>query len=352
MRKNTKEEFINKAVKIHGDRYNYSKVNYKNHKTKVKIICKKHGEFLQTPESHLRGYGCRICTKYTTGIFIEKAKAVHDDKYDYIRVDYKNSKTKVKIICKEHGEFFQIPAKHLFGNGCPKCSFNKTDTKEFITKARKIHGNRYDYSKVDYKKHNINVTIICKKHGEFLQTPNNHLKNNCPKCSQVHKHSIKEFINKAKEVHKNRYIYNMVNYKNSKTKITIVCRRHGEFSQTPNSHLVGRGCPKCVGKVSRISQKWLDELNIPNENREKSLKIGKKLFILDALDVDNKIAYEFNGDFWHGNPKIYNPNDKNVKNNVTFKELYIRTVEKRKTLENNGFTVVSIWEDDFRKTLK
>ena len=124
--------------------------------------------------------------KYTKEEFIEKAKEVHGNKYDYSKVEYKNSQTKIIIICPIHGEFLQQPYSHLNGNGCPLCvSLKKRTTETFIEKAREVHGDLYDYSKVNYVNYFTNVTIICQEHGEFEQLPSNHLRNEgCPKCSQ------------------------------------------------------------------------------------------------------------------------------------------------------------------------
>ena len=174
----TKEEFIEKATKIHGDKYDYSKVEYVNNHTKVCIICSEHGEFWQTPHSHLCGKRCPKCTKnykYTTKEFIEKAIKIHGDKYDYSKVEYVNAQTKICIICPEHGEFWQTPHSHLEGKGCKKCIRPSYDTESFIKCSKKIHGNKYDYSKVDYKNTNTKVCIICPEHGEFWQKPNVHL---------------------------------------------------------------------------------------------------------------------------------------------------------------------------------
>ena len=121
-----KEKFIEKANNKHGDKYDYSKVEYKNAHTKVCIICKEHGEFWQTPSNHLAGHGCQKCktdkvinhNKLSTEIFIEKCKKLHGDKYDYSKVNYINNYTKVCIICPKHGEFWQIPSDHLRGCGC------------------------------------------------------------------------------------------------------------------------------------------------------------------------------------------------------------------------------------------
>ena len=192
-KKSSKEEFIEKAKLVHCDKYDYSKVEYINARTKVCIICPEHGEFWQTPHSHINKRGCPICWKLrksknmtlTNDEFIKKAKQTHGDKYDYSKSKYINTKTKVCIICPEHGEFWQIPNIHIRGSECPKCvnQYHQT-TEEFIEKAKKIHGNKYDYSKVNYKSKQKSIIISCPIHGEFSQLPQNHLRGSgCPKCA-------------------------------------------------------------------------------------------------------------------------------------------------------------------------
>lgn len=129
--------------------------------------------------------------------FIEKAIIKHNIEYDYSLVDYKNAKTKVIIICSKHGEFLQIPDAHLNGKKCSKCSkVHKPTTEEFIENAKLIHGNKYNYSLVNYIKHKIKVNIICKEHGIFEQQPNNHLSGQgCPKCKESHgEREIRQFL--------------------------------------------------------------------------------------------------------------------------------------------------------------
>ena len=201
----TTEEFINDAKLIHGETYDYGKVDYKNKTEKVCIICKKHGEFYQSPGHHLTGQGCPICgaqrtfekQRYTTESFIKRAKVVHGDKYDYSKTEYVDSRTHVCITCKMHGDFFQMPAAHLSGEGCRKCSTEKvhkeqrSNTEEFLEKAKKSHWNHnYDFSLVDYFNNEKKITVICHEkfkngdeHGSFLISPANLLKGKgCPKC--------------------------------------------------------------------------------------------------------------------------------------------------------------------------
>ena len=186
------EIFIEKARQIYGDKYDYSKVEYKNAYTKVCIICPTHGEFWQTPNNHLMGHGCYNCgkRKKTTNDFIEESIKIHGSKYDYSKTEYTSANNKVCIICPEHGEFFIRASSHLSGCGCKKCATKNTadsqrkDIKLFIEEARAIHGNKYDYTKSEYINVNKKICIICPEHGEFWQTPNAHirLREGCPQC--------------------------------------------------------------------------------------------------------------------------------------------------------------------------
>ena len=188
-----KKRFIDKAIKKHGNKYDYSKVEYTDSLTKVCIICPEHGEFWQTPQAHVRGNGCPKCANIKRGDafrsnideFITRANEVHHGKYIYDRTSYVNSMTKVPILCLEHGTFWMTPMAHLNGQGCPKCAGNVRMTKEkFIEKARKVHGDRYDYSRVEYLNNATPVIIKCAEHGEFLQRPAVHFRGcGCPKCS-------------------------------------------------------------------------------------------------------------------------------------------------------------------------
>lgn len=199
--KHTTETFIKRAREIYGSMYDYSKVNYINAKTKVEIICPIHGPFWQRPNDHLSGYGCFTCgyeklsniLRSTKEQFIEKARTIHRDMYDYSKVNYINNKTKVEIICPEHGSFYQNPETHIRGegHGCPKCGSiqnslsSRLTLEEYIKKAREIHGNRYDYSKVKYKGGREIIEIICPEHGSFWQQADIHIYNNCgcPVCN-------------------------------------------------------------------------------------------------------------------------------------------------------------------------
>ena len=195
-KKRTREDFINIANKIHGNKYDYNKSEYVDSDTKLCITCPEHGDFWMTPRNHINmKQGCKFCShqSYSSNDeeFIKKANKVHGNKYDYSKVNYKNNKEKICIICETHGEFYVRPDNHLHGSGCPKCACERTHvqqkwtTEKFINEAIKINGNQYDYSKVVYNGTTQKVCIICPKHGDFWVTPTNHLRGHgCPVCKQ------------------------------------------------------------------------------------------------------------------------------------------------------------------------
>lgn len=216
----TTEEFIKRAKEVHGDKYDYSKVEYINSSTKVCIICPIHGEFWQVPFSHLRGIGCEWCGghgRLTFSEFIKKGTKVHDGKYDYSKVEYINASTKVCIICPEHGEFWQKPVYHVSGRGCPICGGNqKFTTEKFIEKARKIKGDKYDYSKVNYVNAHTKVCIICPIHGEFWQEPDNHYRFGCQCCKRSSlEESVKDFLEKENIVYEEQKRFDWLFYAKS-----------------------------------------------------------------------------------------------------------------------------------------
>lgn len=245
----TKNEFIEKAKLKHGETYDYSKVEYIGSSTKVCIICKTHGEFWQVASCHLSENGCPKCagkTKSTTEEFIKKAKNVHGNKYDYSKVNYINSRIKIKIICPEHGEFEQIPNSHLSGHNCPKCVGGvNLNTESFIEKSKIIHDEKYNYNEVNYINCFNKVKIICPIHGIFIQNPHTHLcGSGCPKCAGKYM-DLSYFIQKSNKKHHNKYDYSNVEYNGCETKVYIICPIHGEFWQRPDVHLSGCGCPIC-----------------------------------------------------------------------------------------------------------
>lgn len=186
----TNEQFIKECIEVHGNKYDYSETFYTGAHNVITIICPIHGSFQQKAYSHVQGCGCLECAgvkKLTTKEFIEKSQKVHGDKFDYSEVDYQGNKLKIKIKCKKCGHIFEQQAQsHMKGFGCPFCSNNnKSTTKEFIEKASKVHGEKYDYSLVNYVNAHTKVNIICPVHGVFQQIPSSHwyLQQGCPICA-------------------------------------------------------------------------------------------------------------------------------------------------------------------------
>lgn len=184
----SQQQFIKDCIKIHGNLYDYSKTIYKNKRTPIIIICNKHGEFTQSPDSHINNKsGCPKCGRksLTQNEFIKKCHEVHEKFYDYSKVNYTHSHDKITIICPHHGEFTQLAYSHLSGRKCIKCVGHYNDTIQFIKDSSIIHNNKYDYSKTAYVKAKEKVIIICPEHGEFEQTPHDHKngKKGCIKCS-------------------------------------------------------------------------------------------------------------------------------------------------------------------------
>lgn len=346
----TNNYFIIKAKKKHGNKYDYSKVEYINNHTKICIVCQKHGEFWQTPEQHLKGCGCVKCgriqqwdkrERISLKEFINRANKVHGEKYDYSKINYVNTKTKVCIICPKHGEFWQTPGLHLKGCGCPSCIGRNKTSEGFVEKLKKIHGDKYDYSKVEYKNNKTKICIICEKHGEFLISPVNMLHG--AGCHFCYKESLllskTEFIEKAKEAHGNRYDYSKVDYINTKTKVCIVCPKHGEFWQAPNSHLRGQGCFVC--KESKLEKKvrmFLEKNGIKHECQKRFEWLG--LQSLDFYLPDYNIAIECQG-IQHFEPKSFGSKKENA-GIIAYEDCVKRDKKKLLLCTENGINIIYI----------
>ena len=312
MRKLTTEEFIEKAKKLHGDKYDYSKAEYINAKTKVCIICPEHGDFWQVPDKHLHGHGCPMCHPFShknTDWFVNESRKIHGNRYDYSLTEYTGALNKVRIICPTHGVFGQTANNHLHGQGCPKCHKMKKQKNldDFITEAKNIHRDKYDYSKVEYRGAHTRVCIVCPEHGEFWQTPANHLSGKgCRKCYGRYDMSTADFINESYKIHGDKYDYSKVSYSNTTSKVCIVCPEHGEFWQTPAKHLMGHGCPIC--KQSHLESEIRNLLLRNNISFEQQKTFDWLRNInnlkLDFYIPDKKIAIECQG-IQHFEPSEY-----------------------------------------------
>jgi hypothetical protein len=294
--KQTQEEFITKSRIIFGNTLDYSKVVYVNSWTEIILTCPKHGDFTIAPKDHLSyKRGCKICSgfMYNTQSFIDKAVSIHGETYLYDNVMFVSVKAPILITCKIHGDFEQRPDKHINGGqGCPRCKKSaRKDLDYFITMGNKIHNNFYDYSLVEFTRMFDKISIICPLHGIFRQLPANHIN------------------------HKQR-------------------------------------CPKCIVGKSKKEKLWLDAIGLPDDNIHRTviIKLGKKKFIVDGFDPKTNTVYEFYGDFWHGNPKVYAGKDINDALNTSFESLYSKTLKRESLLKKNGFKVEAVWEYDFDET--
>lgn len=295
--------------------------------------------------------------------FIEKALQIHGSKYIYDLVNYVKTNQKIEIICPKHGSFFQQPSNHLQGRGCKKCFEQKITytLDDFISKAKLKHKNKFDYSEVEYINSKTPVKIICKKHGGFYQKPSCHLRGDgCSKCGGICRLTLCDFVEKAVSIHMEKYDYSLVVYKNHSTKVEIICRSHGVFLQTPNKHLIGEGCPKCKSsKNENIIRKYL---NLHNFNFKEQVSFpackNKRRLLFDFVITHGSelLAIEYNGEHHYG---LVNFSSNKTRTYVEFEQTKINDAIKLEWCKNNDvpLLVIPYWEsaniesllDDFLK---
>ena len=312
MKKLSQVAFLERCREKHGDIYDYSKVVYSKMKDSITIVCREHGPFKQAAGDHVYGRGCAKCgdlsvssvkTKNLSAVLSEFKKK-HGDTYDYSKVKYVNGLTPVIIICASHGPFKQRPSDHRYGQGCPDCGKLKT--------------------------------------GDSLRR------------------TTSDFTESAKLIHGQSYTYRRSVYKGSHEKVVITCPKHGDFLQTPTNHLSGNGCPSCrvisLRAYSKIAIRW-----IKSESRLRKLKgvrhaenggeytIPGTSLRVDGYHKPSKTVFEFHGDCWHGNPDVYKPNDKPnpFRPEATARTLYKETLAREQRLRDLGFTVVVMWQNDY-----
>lgn len=311
VRERHKNAFVARAIAVHGKAYDYSKTVYKDARSKLTIVCRKHGPFQQEAFSHLRGIGCPRCGVARRGLqrradaakaFVAKARKIHGRKYRYDKTIYVRASGMIIVTCPEHGDFKQSANNHLHGYGCSKCKVETlrkafADTKSgFVRKARKKHRDKFSYAG-KYVNSRTPILIRCRLHGEFRQKPVDHLKGTgCPKCG---KEKLKlnnlsnhgEFVRKARAVHGSGYRY-PDSYKLARQHIEIECIKHGAFSATPNSHLRGHGCPVCsessgerrvARALERLRVSYTREKRFPDCRDKRPLRFDFWLPSLKAL---------------------------------------------------------------------
>lgn len=338
----TTDEFIAEASNKHNNKYNYDKVNYTNSNDLISILCYEHGIFIQRAASHMSGSGCPKCAGFNrTAIeFINKSNIIHQNKYKYEKSIYIDYKTKITIECPKHGNFDQLPIKHLYGQGCPKCVVGicKT-TQQFIDASMNKHKNKYSYEKSIYINCTTPIIITCSIHGEFEQKPTNHLAGNgCQKCSPFNiLKTNEEFIAAAAIKHNNKYSYANCIYIHGRLDVVITCPKHGDFKQVAHNHLQGNGCQKCGNnsysvisllwlKIHQISSKYI----IQHAENSSEHQVKNSKYKADGYISETNTIYEYNGCFWHGCKKCFKNRDKiNSVNYKTMKQLYAHTKKKK-----------------------
>lgn len=333
LKNSTTEDFIKKLNNVAPNKFDTSKVEYKNATAKIVLICHKkdefgneHGEFTTTPNKVLRGYGCPKCNGryvYDTNSFIERVKNKFGniDNIDFSQFEYKGSTVKSTFICRkkdnignEHGSFEMTPNNFLKGERCPKCAkvFHYTTDTFINIFLKNINYTEYDTSKVIYTNDKTPITLICHRkdefgneHGEFQITPYNIRSGcGCPKCNIHLKLTQENFERRVNKIFNGKYDLNLSKIINIKTKIPVICHEidkdgieHGIFYATPHSLLSGHGCPKCGAKNNKIELRLYNFLcckfkNVIHNYRNTKI-LGKKS--IDCYLPDYKIGVECQG---------------------------------------------------------
>jgi hypothetical protein len=315
--------------------------------------------------------------KKTKEEFIKLSKKKYgEDTFDYSLCVYTLSNVPTTLICKNGHIIHVRPSTHLADKtryGCVICYRTtvlgkqlKYNQQTFIEASQKVHNNKYDYSKTVYTILHACITIICKIHGEFTQKPVYHLnKRGCYHCGRIKsegsnrlkEEDIKRKIDKFKKIHNNKYTYGKIYRENEILWVEIICPTHGSHITRFFNHEKGHGCPKCVSVRSNVQIQWLDYRAIRGGFIQHSDNLGEytipntKLCV-DGYNKETNTIYEFQGDFWHGNPAIYNLDDLNRKVNKTYRELYNKTMDKINKMKSMGYNVVYIWENDWTKAVR
>lgn len=366
----TKETVITEFVELWGDRFDYSKVEYLGTNVKVTLVCKKHGDFRLFPYQHKAGTGCYQCGRETTAAknsmasekrhskFIEDCRAKHGDRYDYSLVRFEHSHGRIIVVCKEHGPFQMKAAQHKYGSNCPKCVYEERskaysmDESNWLSRSKERHGERYEYTG-QYLGLDSKITIRCRVHGEFSQTASHHMEGSgCPTCAKEVANKANtitqdKYLDTCRKVHGDLYDYTKTRYSRCYAKVTITCKTHGDFEQRANVHAGGSGCPKCRNRISKPAMEWLASIGVPLiEHYPPDVKK-----YADGFDPATNTVYLFHGDYWHGNPQVYDANDFNKRTKLTMGEMYRQTLATEQKYKDFGYKVVTMWESDWKSSV-
>lgn len=350
------EEFILRSIKIHGEKFLYNKTIYKNQKTKILICCKLHGEFETLPYNHFnQSGGCKKCCnilngsshKSNTKTFIEKAIKVHGNLYDYSKTIYEHSLKYIIVICPNHGEFKIKPSNHINNKqGCKLCGIikiknsNIKDLDIFLEQLKLKKGfENYDFSNITsiQNRHKDIVKCICKIHGEYNTTPRNILRSNffaCRECKLSNdRFDTQTFIQICSKIHNNYYNYDKINYIKSHEKVTVTCPKHGDYECSAYIHIGGGGfCPKCTNYVSSYEIEVFDFIqSIGIENLKSSVRNIDGIKEIDIFCEKYKLGIEFDGLYWHS--EYFKENNYHL--------------DKTKKMNNLGYRLIHIFEDEW-----
>ena len=294
-------------------------------------------------------------SKMSQDEYIKRCTAKHNGKYDYSITEYVKSSDKIKYICPKHGVIKQNAHSHLSGTGCPYCAIEENHnksrytTEKFIELSKKVHGDKYDYSQVDYKDSQTKVAIIChekdamgNEHGIFWQKPNSHLQGHkCPRCNG-RKKSSEQWIAEAKAIYpEGKYSFEKTNYVHARDKVIVTCKKHGDFLTLPRDFLRGHGCPKCqMSKLETSVEKKMLEENIDFERQKKFSWLSG--MSLDFYDGSKEIAIECQGEQHYFDKEFFNKRE-------GLKERLERDSRKRQLCKENGIELIYFLEPKFEK---
>lgn len=370
------KEFIDKALLVHGNKYDYSKVEYKKTIEKVIIICNEHGEFEQKPYKHLSKQGCAKCIgrNFTKKEFVNQANIKHNNKFNYLMDVNDNfiikKNDKINIICPIHNIFKQSIAKHLQGNGCPKCNPSYKDDKDrFIQKFTKTYPEKkYNFEQTNYINSSTKFDVICENNHLFQIRPNDLLNGHgCNLCANLNSSlrntiSLNDIIEKINLLHGGNIDTSKVTYYGTDEKCIFICNIHNvEYNQRPHNLFQGKnGCYKCSKskQYSNVQIQWLnfieakDNICIQHAENIGEYQIPNTKFKADGYCKETNTIYEYHGDYWHGNPFRFNSNEINKTTKCTFGELYQNTLNKEQQIRDLGFNLITIWESDWIKLNK
>lgn len=279
----TTEQWIMKARSVHGDRYDYSKAVYKSARTKLIVTCKEHGDFEIDPSNHIHlKRGCKICSggtfinadnskkRLTQTQFLQKANNVAPVNLDFSKSVFHDTRTKVIVTCKIHGDFEILPSNLFQGANCRRCaqtqagSKRRVDKKEILNRIKSKFGNLYEVDKNSVSKVTSPIRLNCKTHGWFEGLINNLINSSgCPHCKNAKtaiirnkklKLSRDEIIERFESIHGDTYSYRSARPDGINSIVKIHCAKHGYFEQKVSTHLQGKGCPDCGNEKRRMGQ--------------------------------------------------------------------------------------------------